>query len=213
VACDHGLDRQRAITDPAHHFEFFGGERVFRGMPVPVRRALDEKCRAARISVWHLHDEVVAEPGTPCQGVQNGVVRRAAQHVGDAGDSRFVPEPRGHDLRVEPFAQVRLGKRDLQPKLRGQRFRRLIEHHEDRFTITAPTNEVVYLGMAKKVVVDLLHRPPRALFAHLGHEETCVTSIERIVVADVVKIADPRLDAEQIKRRGGNEIGRRLIRS
>ena len=71
----------------------------------------------------------------------------------------------------------------------------------------------LHLGVAQQVVVDLLAALELDVGLVLRGEHPRVTAVPGVVVGDVVEVADPPVDAEQVERgRPDEEIGCSLVR-
>ena len=90
------------------------------------------------------------------------------QHVGDAGDSGPVADPRGHDLVVDLLSQLGFGKTDFQPQLLAQLFGLFIEEQKHRFArvavIRTTPNQIDNFLVFEQIIVDVFNRSERAMW-------------------------------------------------
>ena len=202
VPGQHRLDGDRAVVDPAHHLEVLARQRLLRGAGRPVRLVPDEKGGLPRVAVGHLHDQVVAQPGPLREGRQLLVGRRPAQHVRHARHAGLVAEPGRDDLGVEAVPELGGRMGDPEPGARRQRLGLLVEHDEHRPAAGAVfAHPVPDLAMPQQVIADVLDRLELRCPAVGGHEDVGMAALERVEVGDVVEVADPAVDPQQVERR------------
>ena len=67
--------------------------------------------------------------------------------------------------------------------------------------------------MAEQVVADLLDRLEGARRALAGHDHVRVVAVERVVVVEVPEVPHPAVHAEQVERRGRDEVDGRRVRA
>ena len=207
VPGDAGLHRRGLVVDALHHLELLADD--VRGVGVPVASGGDEEGRLARVAVGRLHDQVVAEAGRRRERGERGVAVRPAEHVRDRRRARLVAQLGGDDLGVQPAPQ-RIRRQDQRVALFPADLLGLFveEHHRDHRRPAALAQVFADLGVAQQVVVDLLTRGELDVRAVLRGEHPGVLAIPGVVVGDVLEVADPSVDAEQVERRRADEVDR-----
>ena len=204
------LDRTRHVVDVAHHLEILVHDPV--GVLVPIRLGPDEERGPPGIAVGRLHHQVVAQIVGRGEGAQLGEARGAAERVRHAGHAGIVAELGGDDLGIDVGAQLGRRQRHLQAQLLDQLLAGLVEHDQERLALAAARlDQVGRLLVAEQVVADILHRLELAR-ARLGRGDAArMLAVEAVEVGDVLEIADPLVEAQQVVGRGGDEIDRRLV--
>ena len=72
--------------------------------------------------------------------------------------------------------------------------------------------QLVTSGWREQVVADVLDRLELAARCRsAGHEHVRVAAVERVEVGDVVEVAHPAVDPEQVERGRRDEVDRRLV--
>src|SRR4029453_16544072 len=110
-------------------------------------------------------------------------------------DGAPAPLVRGHDQLVAELAADLLGL--------------LVEEHHHDHRRTAPLAQVrLHFGVAEQVVVDLLGRLELDVRLVLRREHPRVAAVPGVVVDDVLEVAHPAVDAEQVERGRPEEVDR-----
>jgi hypothetical protein len=166
----------------------------------------------AGVAVGRLHHQVVAEAGLVRERGQRGVGIGVAEHVRDRGRARLVAQLGGNDLGVQSAAQ-RIGRQDQRVALLAADLLGLFveEHHRDHRHAAAAAQVLGDLGVAQQVVVDLLARLELDVRPVLRREYPRVLAVPGVVVGDVLEVAHPPVDAEQVESRRADEVDRLLV--
>ena len=152
----------------------------------------------------------------PCavgQRGQLGVGVRPAEHVRHRRRTGLVAELGGHDLRVEPPAQRvrRAGSARSRARGRSPRSPRRRRPSRPSASRRGGCRYCLHLGVAQQVVVDLLAGLELHVRLVLRGEHPRVLAVPGVVVDDVLEVAHPAVDAEQVERGRADEVDRLLV--
>ncbi len=212
VSRDDCFDRTLERIDAPHRLDVLTDDLLL--VRLPISFVGDEECRLSRVAVRRLHDQIVTESTAASELHERRIVVRATHRVRHARHARFVPELRGDDLRVEPVAQRRRWEHHFESELGGELLGLLVEHQERSLAPRPAAAHVIDdLLVTQEVVADLFDGRELASAPLLGHEHVRMEPVERVVIVDESEVAHPPIDAEQVERRGRDEVDRLLVRA
>src|SRR5262245_20297218 len=209
VTRGNGFQRARQVIDPAHHLQFPAGDLIRPLLPIFL--GLDEERRAARISVWELHDEVGAELLLGRKLLEARPARCLADDVGNARYAGVVAELGADDLGIDMSPELCGRQRNLLPELTRNILGFLIEHDEQELPRTALLQVCAHLVVTQKVVVNVLDgsKLMGTVFARDG--DLRMRAIEAVEVVDVIKLVDPTAETQEVVGGRRQKRDRRLV--
>src|SRR5262249_4013069 len=209
VTRGNSFQRARKVIDPAHHLQFLAGDLIRPFLPIFL--GLDEERRAARISVWKLHNEVCAELVIGRKLLEARPARCLADDVGNARYAGVVAELGGDDLGIDIPPELCGRQRNLLAYLARNIFGLLIEHDEQELPGAALLQVCADLLVTQEVIVDVLNgsKLMGTVFAWDG--DLRMRAIEAIEVVDVIKLVDPSAKTQEVVGGRGQKRDRRLV--
>ena len=155
---------------------------------------------------------MVAQPVRLGHRPELGEILGPPERVGHAGHAGVVPQLGGDDLGIDAGAQLGRRQRHLQAQLLGEILAGLVEHDQQHLALAAAgADEVGRVLVAEQVVADVLHRLELARPGLRRGEAARMVAVEAVEVGDVLEIADPLVDTQQVVGRRGDEIERRRV--